>query len=75
MHQPCPHCDQPDLCLLRLVLIGKSSVPMSKPAQRPPFLRYGGQAHKPCYTASPVLLFLISFGGCATAGQHTVRCV
>ena len=23
MHQPCPHCDQPDMSLLRLVLIGK----------------------------------------------------
>jgi hypothetical protein len=23
MHQPCPHCDQPDLSLLRLVLIGE----------------------------------------------------
>jgi hypothetical protein len=23
MHQLCPHCDQPDLCLLRLVLIGE----------------------------------------------------
>jgi hypothetical protein len=22
MHQPCPHCDQPELLLLRLVLIG-----------------------------------------------------
>jgi len=23
MHQPCPHCDQPDMSLLRLVLIGE----------------------------------------------------
>ena len=23
MHQPCPHCDQPDISLLRLVLIGE----------------------------------------------------
>ena len=23
MHQPCPHCDQPALSLLRLVLIGE----------------------------------------------------
>jgi hypothetical protein len=23
MKQPCPHCDQPDLSLLRLVLIGE----------------------------------------------------
>ena len=23
MHQPCPHCDQPDASLLRLVLIGE----------------------------------------------------
>lgn len=23
MHQPCPHGDQPDLCLLRLALTGE----------------------------------------------------
>jgi len=23
MHPPCPHCDQPDMSLLRLVLIGE----------------------------------------------------
>jgi hypothetical protein len=23
MHQPCPHCDQPDISLLRLVLMGE----------------------------------------------------
>jgi hypothetical protein len=23
VHQPCPHCDQPDMSLLRLVLIGE----------------------------------------------------
>ena len=23
MHQPCPHCDQPELLLLRLVLTGE----------------------------------------------------
>jgi len=23
MYQPCPHCDQPDMSLLRLVLIGE----------------------------------------------------
>ena len=23
MHPPCPHCDQPDISLLRLVLIGE----------------------------------------------------
>ena len=48
MHQPCSPCaqpdlDQPDLLLLRLVLIGKRSVPMSQPALPPLALDRGAR--------------------------------